>query len=90
MLCHKCVSVTKMAEIARKSIIRMNKAKIENFDITMNTLLIAMATLCHVTNVSLSQKLLKLQSKFIIRMNKVKIENFQNGMNTLVINLELS
>ena len=50
-----------MAEIARKSIIRVNKAKIENFDITINTLLIAMATLFYVTNVSLSQKWLKLQ-----------------------------
>ena len=40
MLCHKCEIVTKMAEIARKSIIRVNKVKIENFQNGMNTLVI--------------------------------------------------
>ena len=40
MLYHKCVSVIKMAEIAKKSIIRVNEVKIENFQNGMNTLVI--------------------------------------------------
>lgn len=43
---------------------------------------------CYVTNVSLSQKWLKLQSKFIIRVYQVKIVNREITMNTLVIDLE--